>query len=79
MAKKSPAKRTTIEAILDVMRTAPTKTHRVADLIAATKRPRPTLYSVIYSEAKKEHPRVAQTGRGVFELTAAGRKEAKAS
>ena len=74
MAAKKTTAKTTIDALLDVMRKAPTKTHKVADLIAATKRPGPTVYSVIYSEVKKPHPRVRQTGKGTFALTSAGKE-----
>ena len=79
MAKKTTTKSTTIDALLTEMRKAPTRAHRVSDLIAAVGRGKGTVYSTIYGEAKREHARVVQVERGTFKLTAAGRKAAKAS
>ena len=73
--KKTTAKSTTIDALLSEMRRAPTKTHKVSDLIAVVKRQPGTVYSVIYGESAKADDvrRVRQTGRGAFALTAKGK------
>jgi hypothetical protein len=76
MADVTPKPRvSTIDQILDAMRkNGPERTMLVADVIRATNRPAPTVYSVIYGEAKKPNARVVRVEKGTFKLTSAGRE-----
>lgn len=66
------AKRSTMDEIVAAL--SGRKSMTVVDLIAQTGRPATTVRSLLYSEKNRQHPRVVRADRGVFKLTAAGRK-----
>lgn len=83
--KRASNKPTALEAIVKVMfENGPTKTMKVPEIIKAAvpltalkgAHPGQTIYSVIYSNAKKAGALVEQVGKGEFKLTAAGKKAA---
>lgn len=86
--RRPTGKPSTIEAIVQVMNeNGAAKPMKVPAIIAAAvpltglkgKHPGQTVYSVIYSNAKKANALVQQVGKGEFKLTAAGKAAASSA
>lgn len=84
--KSASGKPTALEAIVKVLNdNGPAKHMKMPDIIKAAvpltglkgKHPGQTLYSVIYSNAKKPGALVEQVGKGEFRLTKEGKAAAK--